>query len=218
MKPIRLLAGLCVLLCCSMYFSPMIGQERNPRNEQKAKKKKGGQPGVVKPQMADTIKANIYADNWFVMYINGKLVAVDPIDFLPHNVVSVDILPEYPMTIAVLAKDNADPKTGMEYGNSIGDGGFSLSSVMARLRTQPGRQNHSSPDPWTKTPRTQRSSTSHFLSSGSCPTLMIAIGITPRHTPPKRLIPNSRSSMLTSRVLVLFGPLILNLTTRSFCA
>lgn len=30
------------------------------------------------------------------------------------------------MTIAVLAKDNADPKTGMEYGASIGDGGFIL--------------------------------------------------------------------------------------------
>ncbi|WP_345533263.1 hypothetical protein [Viridibacterium curvum] len=68
----------------------------------------------------------MYADNWFVLYINGKLVAVDPIDFLPHNVVSVDILPEYPMTIAVMAKDNADPATGLEYGDHIGDGGFIL--------------------------------------------------------------------------------------------
>ena len=76
--------------------------------------------------MEDTIKANIYADNWFIMYINGKLTAVDSIDFMPHNVVTVDILPEYPMTIAVLAKDNADPKTGLEYGDHIGDGGFIL--------------------------------------------------------------------------------------------
>jgi hypothetical protein len=38
----------------------------------------------------------------------------------------VDILPEYPMTIAVLTKDNADPKTGLEYGDHIGDGGFIL--------------------------------------------------------------------------------------------
>jgi hypothetical protein len=30
------------------------------------------------------------------------------------------------MTIAVLAKDNADPNTGLEYGTSIGDGGFIL--------------------------------------------------------------------------------------------
>ena len=30
------------------------------------------------------------------------------------------------MSIAVLAKDNANPETGMEYGTSIGDGGFIL--------------------------------------------------------------------------------------------
>lgn len=86
----------------------------------------GRQGGVVKPELRDTLKAEIYADNWFVLYINGKQTAVDPIDFLPHNVVTLDILPEYPMTIAVMAMDNADPKTGCEYGTSIGDGGFIL--------------------------------------------------------------------------------------------
>ncbi len=85
-----------------------------------------GPGGPIKPAMSDTIRANIFADNWFVLYINGRLTVVDSIDFLPHNVVSVDLLPEYPMTIAVLAKDNADPKTGLEYGNQIGDGGFIL--------------------------------------------------------------------------------------------
>jgi hypothetical protein len=77
--------------------------------------------------MNDTIKANMYADNWFVLYINGELTAVDSIKFIPHNVISVDMLPTYPMTIAVMAKDNQDPKTGMEYANSnIGDAGFIL--------------------------------------------------------------------------------------------
>lgn len=86
-----------------------------------------GPPGTqVKPDARDTIRAAVYADNWFMMYINGKLVAVDPIDFLPHNQVNVDILPEYPMTIAIMAKDNADPQTGLEYGNHIGDAGFIL--------------------------------------------------------------------------------------------
>ena len=87
-----------------------------------------GAPGKIKkPQMADTVKANMYADNWFMLYINGELVAVDSMKFIPHNVVSVDILPTYPMTIAVMAKDNADPKTGMEYANTnIGDAGFIL--------------------------------------------------------------------------------------------
>lgn len=85
-----------------------------------------GENPLIKPGLADTTRANVYADNWFVLYLNGKLTAVDSIDFLPHNVVSVDILPEYPMTIAVMAKDNADPKTGLEYGNHIGDAGFIL--------------------------------------------------------------------------------------------
>jgi hypothetical protein len=87
-----------------------------------------GAPGKIKkPQMADTIKANIYADNWFILYVNGELVAVDSIKFIPHNVISVDMLPTYPMTIAVMARDNADPKTGMEYANTnIGDAGFIL--------------------------------------------------------------------------------------------
>lgn len=81
---------------------------------------------LVKPRMTDTVRLHVYADNWFALYINGNLVAVDPIPFMPHNVVSVDVLPVYPMTIAVLAKDNADATTGMEYGNNIGDAGFIL--------------------------------------------------------------------------------------------
>jgi hypothetical protein len=84
------------------------------------------QRGIVKPTTADTIRGAVYADNWFALYVNGKLVAVDPIDFLPHNVVPVELLPEYPMTIAIIAKDNADPKTGYEYGNQIGDAGIAL--------------------------------------------------------------------------------------------
>ncbi len=85
------------------------------------------QQPLRKPRIADTIKSNVYADNSFKLYINGELVAVDSISFVPHNVVSVDVLPAYPMTIAVMGVDNADPKTGMEYANTnIGDGGFIL--------------------------------------------------------------------------------------------
>lgn len=85
------------------------------------------QTKIRKPRMSDTFKANVYADNAFKLYINGELIAVDSIKFVPHNVVSVDILPKYPMTIAAMGIDNADPKTGMEYANTnIGDGGFIL--------------------------------------------------------------------------------------------
>ena len=82
-------------------------------------------PRGAKPEIEDTQKLNVYADNWFSLYINGELIAVDSIRFMPHNVISVDVFPKYPMTIAVMAKDNADAKTAMEYNNTqIGDGGF----------------------------------------------------------------------------------------------
>lgn len=100
-------------------------EERGDRTPPPAREARSGR--IRKPQMSDTIKLNVYADNWFILYINGEMVAVDSIQFIPHNVVSVDVLPSYPMTIAVMAKDNADPKTGMEYANTnIGDGGFIL--------------------------------------------------------------------------------------------
>ena len=116
-----------------VYTRNGTGTDSQPENRPRPPRPAPGSPpgkngadnqGLVKPAITDTIQASIYADNWFKLYINGKLVAVDPIDFLPHNVVNVEILPEYPMIIAVMAMDNADPKTGMEYGNHIGDGGF----------------------------------------------------------------------------------------------
>ncbi len=127
-KALRLLAATAAgVAVCVLWLAFTLAQQPGGAKGEKGKGKgKGGPPGVIKPTMADTIKANIYADNWFILYINGKLTAVDSIDFIPHNVISVDILPEYPMTIAVMAKDNADPKTGMEYGTHIGDGGFIL--------------------------------------------------------------------------------------------
>lgn len=82
---------------------------------------------IIKPRTADTVKLNVFADNWFKLYINGELIAVDSIEFMPHNVISVEVLPEYPMTIAVMARDNADAITGKEYNHTrIGDGGFIL--------------------------------------------------------------------------------------------
>ncbi len=106
-----------IVVCCGVLALAVVGAYgQRPRPG-----------GVRKPTIADTVRANIYADNWFVLYVNGEMVAVDSIKFIPHNVVAVDLLPQYPMTIAVLARDNADPKTGMEYANtSIGDGGFIL--------------------------------------------------------------------------------------------
>lgn len=113
----RFIRGLSLVTVVCVTAAGGTAQERKPSPT----------GSIRKPQMSDTISANMYADNWFMLYINGELVAVDSIKFIPHNVVSVDILPSYPMTIAVMAKDNADLSTGMEYANTnIGDAGFVL--------------------------------------------------------------------------------------------
>lgn len=111
----HVLAAVFCLAWCVAAACPVCGQPPSASG------------ALRKPSMADTIRANVYADNWFMLYVNGELVAVDSIRFIPHNVISVDILPSYPMTIAVMARDNADPTTGMEYANTnIGDAGFIL--------------------------------------------------------------------------------------------
>jgi len=139
-KTISLMIGLmCLLLVSPTLSQPPVESpdkpsskspdraDRSQRNPSPGKRPGKGGPRIAKPRISDTIKATVYADNWCAVYINGKLTIVDSISFIPHNVVSVDILPEYPMTIAVLARDNADPKTGLEYSNTnIGDGGFIL--------------------------------------------------------------------------------------------
>ena len=78
-----------------------------------------------RPARPTSVPVTVYADNWFELFINGRLVAVDPIEFIPHNLVRFEIVPEYPMTIAVQVRDFADPETGLEHdGTRIGDGGF----------------------------------------------------------------------------------------------
>jgi hypothetical protein len=116
----QVLLGIIIATCLGQTPPPGRGRgggqggRGNPRDN----------AGLIKPELRDTLKVSVYADNWFALYINGRLTAVDPIPFTPHNVVTFEILPEYPMTIAILAKDNADPKTGLEYGTQIGDGGL----------------------------------------------------------------------------------------------
>ena len=106
----------CCLLLWLALLAPLSGQRRNSLPDH-----------IVKPNTGDLVKLNVYADNWFKLYINGKLIAVDSIEFMPHNIISVEVLPEFPMTIAVMARDNADAITGKEYEHTqVGDGGFIL--------------------------------------------------------------------------------------------
>ena len=69
--------------------SSAIAQDpgKRPRPAEGGKKGPKGGPKINKPKITDTVKATVYADNWFKLYLNGNLVAVDSISFIPHNVV-----------------------------------------------------------------------------------------------------------------------------------
>lgn len=49
--------------------------------------------------------AYIFADNYFELYINGKLIAIDPVPFTPFNANVVRFTADRPMTIAVMMVD-----------------------------------------------------------------------------------------------------------------
>ncbi|NOQ34342.1 MAG: hypothetical protein GQ569_00420, partial [Methylococcaceae bacterium] len=75
-----------------------------------------------KPQQ---VTGKIFADNSFILFVNGKKVASDPIKFTPHNTVKVKFKTTYPVVYAIEAKDYAHPETGLEYKHTrIGDGGL----------------------------------------------------------------------------------------------
>lgn len=80
---------------------------------------------------ATSFTADIWADNWFAMYVNGVRVAIDPVSITTtksFNKVSATFSATYPLTIAILAKDYTENKSGLEYigtpQQQIGDAGL----------------------------------------------------------------------------------------------
>lgn len=83
---------------------------------------------VVDPD-GDEISAYIFADNYFELYINGVLIAVDSVPFTPFNSSMVKFKVKRPYTIAVKAIDweehlglGTENNRGKDY--HPGDGGF----------------------------------------------------------------------------------------------
>jgi phosphatidylethanolamine-binding protein (PEBP) family uncharacterized protein len=78
-------------------------------------------------------QAEVWADNWFQLYINGKLVGVDSIPFNTErsfNSDKISFKATYPLTVAVVARDFIENASGLEYigkpNQQIGDAGFIL--------------------------------------------------------------------------------------------
>jgi hypothetical protein len=74
--------------------------------------------------------ADIWADNWFSLYINGKLVGEDSVPITTERSFNADTIEfdaTYPLTVAMAAKDFRENNTGLEYigtdRQQMGDGG-----------------------------------------------------------------------------------------------
>ena len=80
--------------------------------------------------------AEIWADNWFALYVNGKKVGEDSTPFATERSFNSDAISfkaSYPLTIGIMARDYVENASGLEYigkpNQQIGDGG-----IIAQIR------------------------------------------------------------------------------------
>ena len=75
--------------------------------------------------------AEVWADNWFALYVNGKKVGEDSVTITTQKSFNSEIIKfsaTYPLTIGFIAKDYVQSPSGLEYigmpNQQIGDGGL----------------------------------------------------------------------------------------------
>lgn len=75
--------------------------------------------------------AEVWADNWFALYVNGKKVGEDSVPISTQKSFNKEIIKfnaTYPLTIGFIAKDYVQSPSGLEYigmpNQQIGDGGL----------------------------------------------------------------------------------------------
>jgi hypothetical protein len=95
-----------------------------------------GAPNSVATAKLHTFTAEIWADNWFALYVNGKKVGEDSIPFATEKSFNGDEITfkaSYPLTIGIIARDYVENGSGLEYigrpNQQIGDGG-----IIAQIR------------------------------------------------------------------------------------
>lgn len=85
--------------------------------------------------------AEIWADNWFEMYVNGQKVLEDSVPITTErsfNAEAITLATRSPMTVAIMAKDFKENDSGLEYigtnRQQMGDGG-----LIAQFRDTAGK-------------------------------------------------------------------------------
>jgi phosphatidylethanolamine-binding protein (PEBP) family uncharacterized protein len=82
---------------------------------------------------SSTFQAEVWVDNWFALYINGKKVGEDSVPITTtksFNSEKIKFTAAYPFTIGIIAKDYTENSSGLEYigqpKQQIGDAGLVL--------------------------------------------------------------------------------------------
>lgn len=85
--------------------------------------------------------ANVWADNWFELYVNGKRIGQDSVSITTErsfNAETFSFTATYPLTIGFVVKDYVENKSGLEYigkpNQQIGDGGAILQIFETKTR------------------------------------------------------------------------------------
>jgi hypothetical protein len=80
---------------------------------------------------SSTFTAEVWADNWFALYVNGELVGEDSVPITTERSFNSETFTfdaDYPLTIAIEAKDFKENDSGLEYigqpNQQMGDGGL----------------------------------------------------------------------------------------------
>lgn len=96
---------------------------------------------ATSPLAAETFQADVWADNWFAVHINGTPVAEDSVPITTErsfNAESFVFESERPFVIGLIAKDFKENDTGLEYigtrRQQMGDGG-----VILQIRDKAGQ-------------------------------------------------------------------------------
>ena len=86
---------------------------------------------VAASSQISTFTAEVWADNWFSLYVNGELVGEDSVPITTErsfNAETITFEATYPLTIAIMTKDFKETNSGLEYigepNQQMGDGGF----------------------------------------------------------------------------------------------
>ncbi len=88
----------------------------------------GASPG---PGGTSEFVAEVWADNWFALYVNGELVGEDSTPITTErsfNAETITFTATYPLIVAIEAKDFKETDSGIEYigerNQQMGDGGL----------------------------------------------------------------------------------------------